>query len=174
MPFKPLKPGSRPRLHDEDATPGDDVPRSDDADRALAQLMPRLNELQEALYADVGQALLVVLFDGSCGLCGQTIAVVRALDLLDRVEILDLTRDWDRIAARFPMLDRDRCLDVMHLVRPDGTVRTGFEAYRVLARVLPLGWLLLPLFHAPGSGLIGPRIYAAVGAGRQYGCRIAA
>ena len=61
MPLEPLKPGKRPKLDDVDAIPDDSVPRADDADQHLSKLIPRLNELQEALYAEGRQALLVVL-----------------------------------------------------------------------------------------------------------------
>ncbi len=110
-----------------------------------------------------------VIFDGSCGLCKKTVAVVRSLDLLSRVEYLDAVHRWPEIQSRFANLDRDRCLEDMHAVDSAGKVRVGFEAYRGLAWVLPLGWLLLPVFYFPGVAWIGSRVYRMVADGRHNG-----
>ena len=64
-----------------------------------------------------------VIFDGSCGLCKKTIAVVKSLDLLSRVEYLDAVNRWPEIQKRFPNLDQVRCLEDMHAVSGDGKVR---------------------------------------------------
>jgi predicted DCC family thiol-disulfide oxidoreductase YuxK len=116
-----------------------------------------------------GKKTYAVIFDGSCGLCKKTIAVVKSLDLLSHVEYLDAVHRWPEIQSRFPTLDRDRCLEDMHAVSIDGKVRVGFEAYRGLAWVLPAGWLLLPVFYFPGAATIGTRIYRMVADGRHSG-----
>jgi predicted DCC family thiol-disulfide oxidoreductase YuxK len=110
-----------------------------------------------------------VVFDGSCGLCKRTIAVVRSVDLLKGVEYFDAVNQWPQVERRFPSLDRGRCLDDMHAVSPTGQVLVGFDAYRGLIWVLPLGWLLLPIFYFPGARLVGSRIYRAVADHRHNG-----
>ena len=60
MPLKPVKPGTRIKLTDENAV-DDQAPRSKEAERKLAPLLERLPELQTALYAESKQALLIVL-----------------------------------------------------------------------------------------------------------------
>jgi len=110
-----------------------------------------------------------MIFDGSCGLCKKTIAVVKSLDLLSHVEYLDAVNRWPEILARFPNLDRDRCLEDMHAVDEAGRVRVGFEAYRGLAWVLPLGWVTLPVFYFPGAAAIGTVVYRMVADGRHRG-----
>lgn len=110
-----------------------------------------------------------VIFDGSCGLCKKTIAVVKSLDLFSRVEYLDAVNRWPEIQKRYPNLDRDRCLEDMHAVSETGKVRAGFEAYRGLAWVLPLGWLLLPIFYFPGVATIGTMVYRMVADRRHSG-----
>lgn len=117
----------------------------------------------------VGGLRYVVLFDGACGLCGRTVALIRALDLLGRVELLDAWGDWARIAGRFPRLDQQACLDDMHVVTPRGRVLKGFEGYRALAAALPLGWVALPLLFIPGVPFAGRRMYRAVASGRHAG-----
>lgn len=116
-----------------------------------------------------------VLYDGGCGLCQRTVATLRELDLLRRVEFRDVLADWPEIQRRHPALRQDSCLDVMHAVSSDGTVTTGFYAYRALAWVIPLGWLVLPLLYLPGVPAIGNRVYAAVAARRhRSGCPLPA
>jgi predicted DCC family thiol-disulfide oxidoreductase YuxK len=116
-----------------------------------------------------GNKTYTVIFDGSCGLCKRTIAVVKSLDLFSHVEYLDAAHGWPEVQRRFPNLDRDRCLQDMHAVSRDAKVRAGFEAYRGLAWVLPLGWLTLPLFYFPGASFVGNRIYHSVAEGRHSG-----
>ena len=60
MPLKPLKPGTRVKLTDNNAV-DDREPRSEEAEQQLAPLLERLPALQTALYAESKQALLVVL-----------------------------------------------------------------------------------------------------------------
>jgi predicted DCC family thiol-disulfide oxidoreductase YuxK len=114
---------------------------------------------------------LTVLFDGSCGLCIRTVAVIQHLDVLGRIEVSDVLRDWDRLARRWPALSQQACLETMHVVTPSGRVSTGFYGYRAMAWHLPLGWLLLPLLFAPGVPAVGQRVYALI-ARRRYasGC----
>lgn len=60
MPFKPVKPGDRPKLRDADAILRD-APKGDAADEQVAKLVDKLNTLQAALYAENRRALLIVL-----------------------------------------------------------------------------------------------------------------
>ena len=59
MPLKPVKPGSRVKLTDDNASDGH-APRGADAEQALDPLIKRLTELQTALYAESRRALLLV------------------------------------------------------------------------------------------------------------------
>ena len=93
---------------------------------------------------------------------------MRSLDLFRRVELLDIASQWPAIHERFPALTREACLEEMHLVRADGTVVKGFDAYRALAWALPLCWPLLFLLYLPGVRPVGQRVYARI-AGRRYG-----
>jgi len=110
-----------------------------------------------------------LIYDGACGLCQKTIAVVSALDLFGRVEFLDAANDWSSIRKRFPGLDQDQCLTDMQVLTPGGKQYGGFYAYRSLAHALPLGWLALPLLYLPGVPSLGARIYRVVAARRHQG-----
>jgi predicted DCC family thiol-disulfide oxidoreductase YuxK len=125
------------------------------------------------LAAGSGSPRLAVLYDGSCGLCNRTIAMVRALDLLGRVEVLDALADWPRVSVRWPALDQSACLEDMHVVTDRGRVHVGFHGYRALAWHLPLGWLFLPILYTPGVPALGRRVYSYVARRRHStGCAL--
>jgi predicted DCC family thiol-disulfide oxidoreductase YuxK len=113
------------------------------------------------------------LYDGSCGLCQRTVAVLRRLDLGGRVEFLDALADWPSIHAAHPSLVQEDCIRTMHVVTRDGRVATGFDAYRSIAWSLPLLWPVAPLLYVPGVPAFGRRVYAAVAARRhRTGCPV--
>ncbi|HEX6940099.1 MAG TPA: DCC1-like thiol-disulfide oxidoreductase family protein [Longimicrobiales bacterium] len=109
-----------------------------------------------------------VLYDGGCGICRRTVAVLERLNALGRLEFLNL-HDWAAVQRRFPHLDRKACFDVMHVVTNRGRTRTGFYAYRTLAWGVPAFWPVLPLLYVPGIPAAGRSIYAAVAARRLRG-----
>ena len=113
-----------------------------------------------------------VFYDGECGVCTATIPVLRRLDLLNRVELIDVTRQWKSVSAQFPMLTRERCLADMHAVSADGSVHTGFDAYRALARVLPFGWPARPLLRLAAVQRLGRRLYRRIADHRGRSCEI--
>ena len=115
---------------------------------------------------------ITVLYDGDCGTCTSTVPVLRRLDLLSRIEFIDVTQNWESIALRFPMLNRERCLVDMHAVSADGTVHTGFDAYRALAHVLPLGWSFLPFLDVTAVQRVGRRVYRRVAGHRARSCNL--
>ena len=96
-------------------------------------------------------------------------AVIRTLDLTGRVVIYDALKDWAEIKNHFPSLTQEACLNDMHAVTPRGKIVAGFEAYRALAWVLPLGWLLVPLLYFPLVPAVGKFVYRRVASGRHRG-----
>ncbi len=115
------------------------------------------------------------VYDGSCGLCGKTVAVLRRLDLGGRLEYYDAFAGWPRVQADFPSLVQDDCLRTMHVVTDRGRVETGFDAYRAIAWSLPLAWPIAPLLWVPGVPWLGRRVYATVAARRhRSGCPVPA
>jgi predicted DCC family thiol-disulfide oxidoreductase YuxK len=129
--------------------------------------------LRSSMKASAPDAKIAVLFDGSCGLCQRTMAVIRRADLLQKVEILDAMNEWPSIAARYPALDQDECLRIMHAVDSRGRVMTGFYAYRELCKAVPLGWLMLPFLYVPGVPTAGKIVYQRVADGRfRTGCAV--
>lgn len=103
----------------------------------------------------------VVLYDAGCGLCIRSITWLRYWDWLERLDLrplADATHDEGGGMATAG-LEPEELRRAMHVLLPDGNVESGFFAFRRLLRELPPVWPLLPVFHLPGAGLVGPRIY---------------
>ena len=108
---------------------------------------------------------LIVLYDGKCVLCRQSVRVIRALDWLKNVEPLDLHQS--EVMPRFAQLDKEKLLGEMHVVTLNGETHAGFFAVRYISDRLPLGLLFTPLLYLPGMNSLGPKIYQWV-AQRRY------
>lgn len=106
-----------------------------------------------------GPARPVLLYDGLCPLCRRSVAILRRLDWLRRIDYQD-ARQADRLPRTEPPLDPQRLLEEMHLVAGAGrSVYHGFGAFRWLAWRLPLLWLVVPLLYVPGVPWLGQRVY---------------
>ena len=115
----------------------------------------------------------LMLFDGGCGFCRSAASVVARLDVLRRIEPMDVVNDWPAIARLQPSLSRERCLEDMHAVGPEGQVWTRFRAYRALAWAMPVTWPLLPLLYLPPVPWIGDKIYGYIARHRHDdGCAL--
>lgn len=127
--------------------------------------------------------MLHVIYDDHCGFCIRSLKVCRALDLGKRLEFHGSSRVRPGGGAAgaatasplrpgaFPELAHADFDNAMFTVAPDRSVARGFFAFRRIAREVPLLWPLLPLFYLPGSGAVGPRVYAWVARNRRrFGC----
>ncbi|HWP40554.1 MAG TPA: DCC1-like thiol-disulfide oxidoreductase family protein [Tepidisphaeraceae bacterium] len=103
-----------------------------------------------------------LLYDGGCRLCRDSLAIIRYLDLLQRIVPLDATGDWSRVHARFPQIRQQDAMRDMHVVRSDGRTYRGYDAFRAIAWVLPLAWPILPLLYLPPIPQLGRRIYRRI------------
>ncbi len=110
-------------------------------------------------------AKTVVVYDGLCGLCTQSVGLIRRLDWLHRLEYLD-AQDWEQVHSRFPRLDQEAILGQIHMVAPDGRVYVGYEGVRRILKDLPLAFWLYPLLFLPAITWLGPRIYRWIAAHR--------
>ncbi|MBL8792778.1 MAG: DUF393 domain-containing protein [Planctomycetia bacterium] len=101
----------------------------------------------------------LVLYDGDCALCRQSVALLQRLDWFGRVRYQD-ARAVEHLPVTEPPLEPARLLEEMHLLTPDRTtVHQGFAALRWLAWRLPLLWPLAPFLIIPGIPALGQRIY---------------
>ena len=103
-------------------------------------------------------AKTVVVFDGLCALCQQSVKTIRRLDWLHAFEYQD-AQAWDEVNRRFPQLDRDAILGEIHVVTPDGGLYAGYGGMRRIIKRLPLVMWLYPLLFLPGITWVGPKAY---------------
>lgn len=99
-----------------------------------------------------------VLYDGACTLCIRSMTFIACLDWLKRIEFVDV-RMWEEVIKFYPSLKKEDCLSEMYVIDQDSQIHKGFFAYRRLAGVLPIFWILLPFLYLPGISLIGERTY---------------
>jgi predicted DCC family thiol-disulfide oxidoreductase YuxK len=99
-------------------------------------------------------------------LCTRTVAVLRRLDLLGRLQFVDANVSAASLASIDPSLTPEACLADMHVVVGHGSgaisVQAGFDGYRSIAWVLPIAWPALPILYVPGVPWAGRRVYRLV------------
>jgi predicted DCC family thiol-disulfide oxidoreductase YuxK len=112
--------------------------------------------------------VLHVVYDGRCGFCSGTIALLRALDARQVLRMHDASRRA-AVESMFPQL-READLDAaVHVVEEGGAVYRGFFAARRLAWSSPFTWPLLPVLYLPGAARVGPRVYEWIAGHRGAG-----
>ncbi len=120
-------------------------------------------ESRQAAQAAAGRAVL--LYDGQCGFCLESVKRLRILDLFGWVDPLDVHQQPD-LPKLHPSLTPQRCEREMVLIEPTGRLSGGFDAFRQMAPHLPMVWPILPLFWLPGARHIGRAIYRWIAANR--------
>src|SRR5689334_7100893 len=111
-----------------------------------------------------------IIYDGQCGFCQRAMRVAARLDSRHQLRFHDAT-ERDAVLRQFPELAQADLADAMFAIDARRRLFRGFFAFRRIVRATPRAWLLLPLFYVPGSGLIGPRVYAWVARNRRrFGC----
>lgn len=112
-----------------------------------------------------------VIYDGQCDFCVRALRLARAVDVWGRLRFHD-AHDRQAVERAFPALAGADLDEAMYAVTAEGAIARGFFAFRRMMWLSPLTWPLLPLFYLPGSGLVGPRIYAWIARNRhRFGCR---
>jgi predicted DCC family thiol-disulfide oxidoreductase YuxK len=107
----------------------------------------------------------VILFDGLCALCNQSVRIVKRLDWNHAFTYTDI-QDWETVHSRYPQLDRDTISGAMHVIPSDGNVYAGYNGVRQIVRRLPLLFWLFYVMNLPGVRWIGPKVYGWVAAHR--------
>jgi len=98
-----------------------------------------------------------LIYDGECGLCQETVALLSRWDPAGRVTLIpfqDQARVWT-FGIPTPALAA-----AMHLLLPDGRVLTGADAAPELLRLLPGKRWLAAVFALPGVMPVARRVYA--------------
>ncbi len=121
--------------------------------------------IRERLNKNVREPI-IVLFDGRCGFCTKISVMVRMLDWLHRVELVNYHDPKARL-DHAPGVPLDALNAAMHVKMPDGSFRVGFYGFRALTLHLPLLWPLSVLLYVPGVALIGNHVYGHVAKHRR-------
>ena len=118
--------------------------------------------------------ILDVVYDGRCGFCTQALALCTRLARRPVFRFHD-ANDRESVASRFPTLAEADTEEAMFVITERGQVFRGFFAFRRMMWASPWLYPLLPLFHVPGTSIVGPRLYAWVARHRRsFGCTIGA
>ena len=105
-----------------------------------------------------GKAVLV--FDGECAFCAKVLEWIRAR--MDAGAFDFIPCQSDELINRFPGIEREACLQAMHLVLPDGSVRIGERAIPHILRRLPRYRWCASFFDLPGADLLSRAVYRRI------------
>ncbi len=107
-----------------------------------------------------------VLYDGDCGFCRFSIANLKRLDWLGKLDYVNV-RIPDEPVVRDVPVGMDRLTAEMHVWPAHRrTLYHGFGAIRWLAWRLPLLWLIAPLMYLPLAPWLGQKAYLWVARNR--------
>ena len=107
---------------------------------------------------------LVVLFDGGCPMCRNTVRRLHAVDWFHRLRFADATNARHRESYAPGLTEQDVFIE-MFVVEPSGRLYGGYDGFMRIARVVPLMWPAL-LGGLPGLRQLGRKIYRIVAANR--------
>jgi predicted DCC family thiol-disulfide oxidoreductase YuxK len=114
-------------------------------------------------------ASIALLYDGTCGFCVRSLRVLKRLDFLGRLELVDAT-DRQGVEERFPLARTANLDSAMYAVTKGGLYR-GFDAFRRAGWALPIVAWLMPLLYVPGVPQVGRWLYGIVARNRKsLGC----
>ena len=114
---------------------------------------------------DAASRTYTVFYDGMCPICKKSKRTLERLDWLGRLKYADI-HDRRFAEAELPTVTYADMLKQMYVKRPDGSYFGGYEAFRAMAPMLPLCWLIVPLLWLPGARFFGSRIYAFIARNR--------
>jgi predicted DCC family thiol-disulfide oxidoreductase YuxK len=117
--------------------------------------------IAKTAWRRVNRTRLLVLYDGSCRLCRRTLALLRSIDMVDRLEPVPASTWNDSRRRRHPALTDEILFRDMYTVRGE-TVEAGFAAYRRIATQVPLLWPLVPIMALPPVAAGGQLVYRRV------------
>jgi predicted DCC family thiol-disulfide oxidoreductase YuxK len=112
----------------------------------------------------------VLVYDGECAFCRNSIDWIRAR--MDRDAFEFLSCHSDDLAKRFPSIGKEACLQAMHLVLPDGSVLIGERAIPEILRHLRGYRWTAAIFRLPGAGFLSRVFYRWFAKNRHHCDRI--
>jgi predicted DCC family thiol-disulfide oxidoreductase YuxK len=124
-------------------------------------------ETDRAHLVDPAPGKAIVLFDGDCPLCQRSVAILKRLDWLQKLEFQS-ARDVEHLPPAEVPLDPERLLEEMHLLTPDRRrAYAGYDAFRWIAWRLPLTAPFAWMMSIPGVPWLGNKIYLKIAKNRM-------
>jgi len=84
-----------------------------------------------------------IIYDADCGFCLSSIRVIQVMDLWGKLEYVPGPKGMNEMRLEFF----------------SGKAYGGFFAFRRLAWMLPMLYVLIPVIYFPGAGVLGPLVY---------------
>jgi len=101
--------------------------------------------------------MAVLIYDGECPVCVKAIDWIRDRSLPEAFRFLSCHSE--ERAKQFPLIEKEACLQAMHLVLPGGTVLAGSQALpEIFRRLRRYRWCAAP-FDLPGAGIFSRTFY---------------
>jgi predicted DCC family thiol-disulfide oxidoreductase YuxK len=105
---------------------------------------------------------IIVLYDGACKFCCKSIALLKKLDWLGKIDYAD-ARDESGPLMQIPEIAAAPLLEQMHVWDPrTRKLRGGFPSIRWMAWRVPAMWPVAPLLYLPGMTWLGQRVYLEI------------
>jgi predicted DCC family thiol-disulfide oxidoreductase YuxK len=102
-------------------------------------------------------------YDGQCGLCTRSAALLRALDWLHRLGFVDMGRtDPTKLPVAY-----ERALEAIPMRTRSGRTLMGYDALRRALLQTPLGAIPALLMYLPGVSHVGRAVYRRIAANRS-------
>jgi predicted DCC family thiol-disulfide oxidoreductase YuxK len=99
----------------------------------------------------------VIIYDGTCNVCGK---IVKVLQRWDRDQVLEiLPSQTPGIRARFPWIPSRAYTESVQLIGPGGKTYQGAAAVEHILDVLPKGKLITWIFSIPFARPLAERFY---------------
>ncbi|WP_447968820.1 DCC1-like thiol-disulfide oxidoreductase family protein [Nitrospira sp. M1] len=125
-----------------------------------------VTKLSSLFFAKQGK--LEVLYDGQCPLCIRSMTILQYGDWFEHIRYSNVLERWEALREETHLdIPLSEFLREMYVVMPDGSLCKGFFAFKELAKVVPLFWVLLPLFYLPLASTFGPKVYSMVASRRS-------
>jgi predicted DCC family thiol-disulfide oxidoreductase YuxK len=110
------------------------------------------------LFIDSQSGRTVVLYDGTCPLCQRSTRWCNLLDWLRRVSWVNFRNP--EIRKQLPYLTSEELDAEMFVLTPEGRLYRGYNAWRRIAGLLPLTFLVTFMLYIPPIPQIGRAVYA--------------
>jgi predicted DCC family thiol-disulfide oxidoreductase YuxK len=125
--------------------------------------------LSRVVMKRVGRKPVVVIYDGGCELCRRVIAILKTLDIANRLTPIGTGISSDPRRARYPQITDEMAARDLYVVR-EGTLEAGYDAYVIIADCIPFLWPLALIMRFPPVAAIGARYYRHVADSRH--CKV--